>query len=240
MNLGVFYRDTGRLDEAVALLEAVYAKQSQEARLRKVGSELFEAYIRAGKKQEALALLEKRLGHLRAATGQDSAQLAGGLALHASALLRLEAWDKSEAALRECLAIREKESPESWLTFNTQSMLGETLLRLGKLDEAEPLIVGGYQGMREREEEIPPAGKIRLKEAVERLVKLYEKLEKPEEAARWRKRSNDLDDSQQPGQASEQVTKDAATSKPSAEPMETDRDIPSADSADESETVNKP
>ena len=42
-----------------------------------------------------------------------------------------------------------------------------------KFTEAEPLLVQGYEGMQQREATIPPEGKIRLHEALQRLVDLY-------------------------------------------------------------------
>ncbi len=38
------------------------------------------------------------------------------------------------------------------------SMLGEALLGQGRFAEAEPLIVGGYEGMNALKAQIPPAG----------------------------------------------------------------------------------
>ncbi len=40
--------------------------------------------------------------------------------------------------------------------------------------------------MKQREELVPTEGKVRLVEALERLVQLYESMEKPDEAAKWR------------------------------------------------------
>ncbi len=58
---------------------------------------------------------------------------------------------EAEPLLRECLAIREKALPDNWLTFNTRSMLGGLLLGQKKYEEAEPLLLAGYEGMKERE-----------------------------------------------------------------------------------------
>jgi hypothetical protein len=41
--------------------------------------------------------------------------------------------------------------------------------------------------MKKQEAQIPPPGKPRLKEAVERLVQLSEETDKKDEAAKWRK-----------------------------------------------------
>jgi hypothetical protein len=40
--------------------------------------------------------------------------------------------------------------------------------------------------MKQREKTIPPQGKIRIPEALERLVQLYEATDKKDEAAKWR------------------------------------------------------
>ena len=66
-------------------------------------------------------------------------------------------------------------------------MLGGALLGQKKYAEAEPLLIAGYEGMKQREATIPPQGKDRLTEALERLVQLYEATDKPDEAAEWRK-----------------------------------------------------
>lgn len=66
-------------------------------------------------------------------------------------------------------------------------MLGGALLGQKKHGDTEPLLLKGYEGMKKRESMIPPEGKVRLTQAVERLVQLYEALENDDEAARWRK-----------------------------------------------------
>jgi serine/threonine protein kinase len=88
--------------------------------------------------------------------------------------------------LRQCLTTRERTTPDSWLTFRSQSLLGEALLGLKKYAAAEPLLLAGYEGMKKREARIPPQGKARLTDAVERLVQLYEATGRKDEAAKWR------------------------------------------------------
>ncbi len=88
--------------------------------------------------------------------------------------------------LRESLAIREKFQADDWTTFNTRSLLGGSLLGQEKYAEAEPLILAGYEGMRARDEKIPPPAQPRLTDAADRVVKLYEAWGKPEKAAEWR------------------------------------------------------
>ena len=88
-------------------------------------------------------------------------------------------WAAAEPA-RERLAIREKLLPDGWLTFNTMSMLGGTLLGQKNYAEAEPLLLKGHEGMKQREKTIPPPGLIRISEALDRLIELYTATNKPD------------------------------------------------------------
>jgi hypothetical protein len=91
--------------------------------------------------------------------------------------------------LRECLAVRQKKTPGRWETFNTQRLLGAALLGQKKYDDAEPLLLDGFRGLKEQ------AAKIRVpltrntyeRQSLEWLVQLYEATDRPAEAAKWRK-----------------------------------------------------
>ena len=131
--------------------------------------------------------LREQLPQARKALPKDSPQLAGLLAQIGLGLLEQKKWTEAEPLLRECLAIREKTQPDVWSTFNTKSLLGGALLGQKKYAEAEPLLMSGYEGMKRREKTIPEQGKARLPEALERLVQLYEAMDKKDEAAKWRK-----------------------------------------------------
>src|SRR5262249_25650394 len=80
-----------------------------------------------------------------------------------------------------------KHIPDSWLTFNAQSMLGGALLGQKKYAEAEPPLLKGYEGMKTREKTIPQQGgaELRIPEALDRLIELYTAINKPDEARKW-------------------------------------------------------
>jgi hypothetical protein len=120
-------------------------------------------------------------------SGGDSPAYAGALATLGLNLMHQKEWTDAEPLLRESLAILEKKEPDVWSTFNTKSLLGGALLGQKKYADAEPLLLAGYKGMNQRETMIPPNGKIRLTEALERLVQLYEATDKKDDAAKWRK-----------------------------------------------------
>jgi hypothetical protein len=66
-------------------------------------------------------------------------------------------------------------------------MLGGALPGQKKYADAEPLLLAGYDGMKQREKSIPPQGKVRIPEAIDRLVRLYDATGKQDDAAKWRK-----------------------------------------------------
>jgi tetratricopeptide (TPR) repeat protein len=60
--------------------------------------------------------------------------------------------------------------------------LGVNYMDAGRLKEAIPLLEEAYHAAKT----IPEEGRIRLSEALDRLVQLYEAMDKKDEAAQWR------------------------------------------------------
>ena len=52
--------------------------------------------------------------------------------------------------------------------------------------EAEGLLLAGYQGMQERKSRMSTLAKCNLTEAIERIVALYEAIDKEDEVLKWR------------------------------------------------------
>jgi hypothetical protein len=55
-----------------------------------------------------------------------------------------------------------------------------------KFVEAEPFLIAGFEGLLQRKAVLP--ARVSLREAGDRIVELYTKWGKPEEAAEWRKK----------------------------------------------------
>jgi serine/threonine protein kinase/tetratricopeptide (TPR) repeat protein len=185
-NLGVNYMYAGRLKEAIALLEEAYQASRKHPRLSWYGAQLADAYTKAGETAKLAALLREQLVEAQKTLPKDSPQLAGALAQIGLRLLEQKKWAEAEPLLRECVTIREKTQPDTWSTFNAQSMLGGSLLGQKKYAEAEPLLLKGYEGMKSREKTIPKQGELRIPEALDRLIELYTATDKPDEAKKWR------------------------------------------------------
>lgn len=95
---------------------------------------------------------------------------------------------EAEPLLQECLAIREKGTPDEWWTPFTVSYRGEALARQSKYREAEPLLVAGFDRLAKFA--MPPGGETRIQDrwraTAKQLARLYEATGKPGEAAKWR------------------------------------------------------
>jgi tetratricopeptide (TPR) repeat protein len=183
-NLGVNYLAAGRVEEAIPLLEEIYEGRKSYPESNTIAIPLVTAYLKTGRAAE-LTNAGKILAEIRKSLPPESPQLTSKLALLGNDLLEARAHKQAEPILRECMAIREKIMPDHWLLFNTKSMLGGALLGQEKYAEAEPLLIAGYEGLVQREATIPSQGKIRLTQALERLVSLYTALEKPDDVNKW-------------------------------------------------------
>src|SRR5262249_40945388 len=116
----------------------------------------------------------------------DSPLLADELADLGRNLLTRNKGSEAEPLLRECLAIRGQAAPDDWAHYDAMSLLGGALLGQARYSEAEPLIVPGYEGMKERQAKIAELDQSRLREAAERVVHLYEAWNQPDRAAVWK------------------------------------------------------
>jgi eukaryotic-like serine/threonine-protein kinase len=181
-NLGVNYRDAGRLAGALPLLEEANRAVRKYPKLRWVRGQLLDAYITAGQNDKAVALGRVIFTEDRAALPAGSPQLAGVLAVAGLSLLNTKNWAEAEAVMREAQMIREANEPDDWRTFNTKSMLGGAQLGQKKYAESEPLLKAGYEGMQQRAEKIPPVYKARLTEALDWLIELAKATGKAEDA----------------------------------------------------------
>ena len=181
--LGLAYLSSGLPAKAVSQYERALALRQAAGKIHdeetaECRNQLAVAYRLAGRARESGHLFER---------SPDSHARTEALAVSGSLLLAENKARDAELKLRECLAIREKTEPDAWTTFDTKSLLGEALAKQKKFDEAEPLLLAGYEGLKEHIDSIPDRDKGRVSKARERLVTLYEDWGKPDAATMWRK-----------------------------------------------------
>jgi serine/threonine protein kinase/tetratricopeptide (TPR) repeat protein len=192
-NLGGAYRAAGRVADAIAILEPALAMQG-----RKIGrdhphtlvtaSNLASAYQDAGRLDEALSLHRQTLEFRRAKLGADHPHTLLSLNNLAGACLEAKRWAEAEELLRACLGARQKRDPDDWWRFHTMSQLGWALVGQEKHAEAEPLLIGGYEGLKDREARIPAPARRNLAAAAGRIVPFYEAWGRADRAVKWRAR----------------------------------------------------
>jgi hypothetical protein len=84
-----------------------------------------------------------------------------------------------------------QQEPDGWYTFDLQWRLGACLLGQGKLADAEPLLLGGYEGLKEREAKLPAGQRHYPADALEGVIRLYEARGDRERADAWRKKRDE-------------------------------------------------
>jgi eukaryotic-like serine/threonine-protein kinase len=190
-NLAASCQNTGRMDRAAALLEEAVAgiegvkfQHRYADRIVRRACSVLELHQKRYGRAEALrrkwlAVLGERFGPASIESAEEQTNLGWNL-------VQQRQWPEAAALLRPALAVRREKQPDEWTTFNTQSILGEALLGLKQFEDAETHLVAGFDGMNRREAKIPGPAKVRLTQAADRLVRLYESLGRPAEAEKWR------------------------------------------------------
>jgi tetratricopeptide (TPR) repeat protein len=125
-----------------------------------------QGYIELGKNGEALAV--------------DTTELLG------QNLIRQGKFSQAEPLLRQALAYRERGDRDDWHWFRVQAFLGAALAGLRQYSQAEPLLLEGYAGMKQRTSRMPAEQRKWSRFSAEQIVNLYSQWSKPEKAAMWR------------------------------------------------------
>jgi len=142
-----------------------------------------------GKLQQAVEMFRAVLamrGQLQPTGHPDTAAAMSQLA---DALTR--AGDPQEAIplAENALDIRKKILPPgNWAIWNTTSVLGGAYAGAGKFEQAEPLLKQSFDGLATGS----VLGKRTQRDAADRLVTLYEKWGRPEQAVQWRQKRDQL------------------------------------------------
>jgi tetratricopeptide (TPR) repeat protein len=190
-NLGVGYRAAGKPELALPHFQRAAAGMEklryQHHLAATVVANLISTYELLRQFDRAEPWRRKWLAVVRERSGADSIPHAGELTLLGRNLLAQRKWAEAEPVLREALTVFEEKLPDAWTTFNTQSLLGGALSGQKMFDEAEPLLLRGYKGLRQRQAAIPPGDRGVVAEALGRLVQLYDATGQKGRAEAYRK-----------------------------------------------------
>jgi serine/threonine protein kinase len=196
-DLTVFLREQGKMAEAeTAIREALAITRKQATKNPAAAApalrQLAWNFYHQRKPAEAEGVSREELAMNRKVLGNEHPEVAATLDCLATFLNEQGKSSEAETTLRECLAIREEKLPDTWLTANTRTLLGGSLLAQKRYAEAEPWLLAGYEGMKERKNKVS-GGDRYVKDALQRLVQLCEATGQAEKAAEWGKKLAEFD-----------------------------------------------
>ena len=189
-NLSQVYVEEGKLSQGISLLENTLQNSRQNLgpnapHTVRTEATLGWAYDSQGDLPRAEAMWRLALEGFRS-LGEDQGAF-DMRELLGQNLTRQGKFDKAEPLLRQALAFREKGDPHDWQRFRAQAFLGAALAGLRRYSEAEPLLLSGYQGMKDSTR-MPAKQKKWVRSSGEDVVDLYAQWAKPVQAAQWRQK----------------------------------------------------
>jgi eukaryotic-like serine/threonine-protein kinase len=141
------------------------------------------SYYLQGRYAESLTKVTETLKIYRETFGPHYDNYPTALIVQGLVLTKTGQLKEGEAILREAVKIRTDSLPKEhyWVAL-ASSALGECLTMQQRYNEAEPLLVGSYESLKHSQ----GANNPRTRLALQRLVKLCEKWQKPDLAAKYR------------------------------------------------------
>jgi serine/threonine-protein kinase len=186
--LGGFLTDKGDYAEADANLqkaEAIFRKLLVPSHLWSGDNLRNQAisYYQQGRYAESLSKVGETLQIYRESFGTHYDNYPTALIIQGLSLAKTGQVKEGETILREAVRIRTESLPKEhyWVAL-ANSALGECLTIQQRYSEAEPLLVASYESLKNSQGTHNP----RTRLALQRLVELYEKWQKPDLAARYR------------------------------------------------------
>lgn len=182
------YDGAGRLHESLDLYQkALGGCTSIHATAAGYLRNFARACHHAGQLDRADQLLREALEEVQKdddSLGRRNAE-ANTLGLLATNRLLQANYEEAESFARAAVAMNQK---EEYRHFEWVGVLGAILVARQKYEEAEPILLRAYEGMKRREALASFGEQRRLAEAGERIVRFYEATKQPEMARTWREK----------------------------------------------------
>lgn len=186
LRLAAKERDNPALAARLAEAEAAEAQRADPATLRRLRAQI-DAFEKQQQLDKSESLLRELVAILRD-NAQDPLDVAATEVLLGRNLLTQEKHAAAEAVLRAALTRAERGPVDEWVAFDIRSMLGAALLGQKRYEDAEPLLVAGYEGLKEREDLLAELLRPRVTDAGKRVLALYEAWNKPAKIALWKRK----------------------------------------------------
>lgn len=193
-SLAAAYRASGRLAEAIELSRVILEKRTRQigpkhpSTLRSMDL-LGAMYTENHQPEAAVPLLRETLELRQQVLGVDHPDTLATMRSLGRAIDQQGPLEPTENFLRGSLLLHEKKMPKDWKTAGVRSQLGSVLARRGRFAEAETLLLGAHEQLREPLTGAPAARAQQAGETAAELAKLYSAWGKPDAAHEWEKKS---------------------------------------------------
>jgi tetratricopeptide (TPR) repeat protein len=194
-SLGNAYKNEGRFAEAEPLLSRLVplvlvtpGEGNQQTRIDMF--QLAENYASQHKYSDAEKTFSQLLDVQRRVNAPDSINTVVTVSNIGWVRLQQQRYAEAEATLRQAAAILNRTAPNGWERFNVDSMLGASLSAQRKFEEAEPLLISGYNGMGSGRPSTNAnmTSRFTREQAGEAILQFYADWGKPEKRSEWAER----------------------------------------------------
>ncbi len=167
--------------ESLALRRKLYG--AEHPRVARALHNLAATLKEIGNLEESESLYRESLDMHRSTLPEGHPNIAWPLTSLSEVLLLLDRPAEAEPLLREAIRLRTAALPaDDWRTAHSRSVLGGSLSAQARLEDAEPLLVDAYEDLTAS----TAAGKVMIRETLQRLVELYDTSGRPQRAAYYR------------------------------------------------------
>jgi tetratricopeptide (TPR) repeat protein/tRNA A-37 threonylcarbamoyl transferase component Bud32 len=154
-SLGVNYSDDGQYERAIPLLEEVYESSKGTQIDNRYAKALMQAYHKSENNEKFLLVVDEQVEWI---AGKQPADSVASLDFRASLVwycIRMEEWERAEELLEGVMSDGASLGAEDWRSHQIDGLQGAIRLGQGRPDEAESLLKQGFQGMQERQADVP-------------------------------------------------------------------------------------
>jgi hypothetical protein len=191
-SLGMTYKNDGKFAEAephlLKLVQLVLVSPGETVLQTRVDMfQLAENYVGQRKYVDAEREFTRLLDVQRRVTGPDAINTVVTISNIGWVRLQQKRYAEAERTFRDAAAILHRSDPSAWERFNVDSMLGTSLAAQKKFEEAESLLISGFNGMGSSRPTTNQnmASRFTREQAGEAVIQLYAEWGKPEKQSEW-------------------------------------------------------
>ena len=179
--LGDSYRWAFEFDLAIETLEPVFDSGKRVADFDYYRRALRMAYARDNRIEKFQEMADEDLISYRKTLEPGSMKLRSRIATLGLDYVYAKEYEMADTLLAEAVEILEGLELNNHTLPNNQSIWGEALMGLGRFDEAGPLLIAGYEGLKQHEESIHALARPdNMVDSADRLLRYYQHIKDEE------------------------------------------------------------